>query len=83
MNDLKEGEDFNFDEEGRMQFTALYYEKQGKSCCQSGCEGCPWDYQKKVDPNVPPELQDPWGRLAHLDTCTSGGCVDTELSKDE
>lgn len=57
---LKEGEDYILDSRGRMVLTRAYHLKRGY-CCQSGCLNCPYDFDKKVDPNYPAELQDPWG----------------------
>jgi len=37
----REGEDFYFDENGLMVFTALYLLKRGY-CCGNGCRHCPY-----------------------------------------
>ena len=34
--------------------------KTAAPCCQTGCHDCPYGYGKKVDPNYPAELQNPW-----------------------
>ena len=62
MSDLKglvEGEDYYFNDRHRLVFTAHYLRKKGK-CCYSGCLHCPYDEKlknRKVDPEVPQELQ--------------------------
>jgi hypothetical protein len=38
---LVEGEDFYFNEQGLMVFTAKYHLKRGH-CCKSGCKHCPY-----------------------------------------
>jgi len=57
---LKEHIDFEWNDRGEMVLTRSFLEKRGY-CCQSGCLNCPFGYHKKVDPNIPSELQDPWG----------------------
>jgi hypothetical protein len=57
---LKEGIDYVTDEQGNFVLTKKYLLSRGY-CCQSGCLNCPYDYHTKVDPNIPAELQDPWG----------------------
>lgn len=54
-NQLTEGIDFNYDENGLMILTREYLLKRGK-CCQSGCRNCPYGYAEKVDPSIPAEL---------------------------
>ncbi|MBX3044085.1 MAG: hypothetical protein KIT33_04580 [Candidatus Kapabacteria bacterium] len=39
-------DDYYFNEEGLMVFTAKYHLKRGY-CCKSGCLNCPWNYKKK------------------------------------
>ncbi len=62
MGDLKgliEGEDYYFNERRLLVWTEAYLEKKGR-CCYSGCYHCPYDKKlknKKVDPEVPQELQ--------------------------
>ena len=41
--ELKEGEDFYYDELGRMVFTSAYLLKRGY-CCGNGCRHCPYDH---------------------------------------
>ncbi len=43
---LKEGEDYYFNEEGKMVFTSAYHLKRGY-CCKNGCKHCPWNYRKE------------------------------------
>jgi hypothetical protein len=42
-NNLTEGEDYYFNEDGNIVFTAQYLLKRGE-CCGSGCRHCPFDY---------------------------------------
>ncbi len=62
MSDLKglvEGVDYYFNERRLLVWTEAYLEKKGR-CCYSGCYHCPYDKKlknKKVDPEVPQELQ--------------------------
>ena len=58
-NNLKEGEDFYFNDKGQVVFTATYLSKRGW-CCKSGCTNCPYDYHQQADPSVPSEFQDHW-----------------------
>lgn len=44
-NDLIFGEDFYYNEDGFMVFTAAYLLKRGY-CCQSGCRHCPYGFEK-------------------------------------
>ncbi|MDP2187544.1 MAG: DUF5522 domain-containing protein [Sphingobacteriaceae bacterium] len=44
---LVEGEDFYFNEQGLMVFTALYHRKRGH-CCKSGCRHCPYGNAPKT-----------------------------------
>jgi hypothetical protein len=51
MNDLIEGEDYYFNDNGFMVFTAAHHLKRGK-CCGNGCLHCPWP------PLTPPKEED-------------------------
>ena len=42
---LIEGEDYYYNEEGKVVLTEEYLKKRGK-CCQSGCKHCPYGYKK-------------------------------------
>ncbi|MBI3540729.1 MAG: hypothetical protein HY073_01065 [Deltaproteobacteria bacterium] len=42
---LKEGIDFYYDENGLMVLTADYLFKRGY-CCESGCRNCPYGFEK-------------------------------------
>jgi len=42
---LKEGEDYNINEEGLFVFTREYHLKRG-FCCKSGCKHCPYGFKK-------------------------------------
>jgi hypothetical protein len=56
---LKLGVDFYFNEQKEMIFTESFLARRGY-CCQSGCCHCPYGYNKKVNPDIPVEFQDPW-----------------------
>lgn len=43
---LVEGEDYYFNEEGRMVLTEAYLLKRGY-CCENGCRHCPYGFAKK------------------------------------
>lgn len=40
---LIEGEDFYYNDEGKMVMTAQYHIHRGY-CCGNGCKHCPYDY---------------------------------------
>jgi len=46
MADLKEGEDFYFNEQGLMVLTAKYLLKRGY-CCRNACLHCPYGFRRK------------------------------------
>jgi hypothetical protein len=46
---LSEGEDYYYNEEGLMVFTARYLLKKG-FCCGSGCVNCPYNYESVPEP---------------------------------
>ncbi|MEM6313386.1 MAG: DUF5522 domain-containing protein [Planctomycetota bacterium] len=46
---LQEGRDYVIDERGNLVFTALYLLERGR-CCGSGCENCPFDYERVPEP---------------------------------
>jgi Family of unknown function (DUF5522) len=54
MNNLVEGEDFYFNEQGFVVFTAQYHLQKG-ICCGNGCRHCPYAY-KNVDETKRSEL---------------------------
>lgn len=43
-SELQFGEDYYFNEDGFMVFTAAYLLKRGY-CCQSGCRHCPYGFR--------------------------------------
>jgi len=45
--ELKEGEDFYFNEAGLLVFTREYLLKRG-FCCKNGCTNCPYGYNKEL-----------------------------------
>ena len=45
-NELKEGEDFYFNEKGLMVLTKNYLLKRGY-CCKNNCLNCPYEDSKK------------------------------------
>ncbi len=48
MNELQEGIDYYFDEEGLMVFTDHYLLKRG-FCCHQGCRHCPYGDEVKKE----------------------------------
>ena len=46
--EIKEGEDFYYNEQGYKVFTEKFHLKRGH-CCKSGCRHCPYRYDKKTD----------------------------------
>ena len=48
QKNIKEKEDFYFNEQGYKVFTESYHLKRGY-CCKSGCRHCPFGYDKKTD----------------------------------
>lgn len=48
-DELAEGEDFYFDENGLMVFTEKFHLKKGY-CCGNGCRHCPYDYENVPEP---------------------------------
>ncbi|WP_137760786.1 DUF5522 domain-containing protein [Pontibacter sp. SGAir0037] len=44
--ELKQGEDYYFNEQGLMVFTVKYHLKRGY-CCENGCRHCPYGFRKK------------------------------------
>jgi hypothetical protein len=51
---MVEGEDYYFNENGLMVFTAAYHLKRGY-CCKNKCKHCPWGYGKvkQSEPDQP------------------------------
>ncbi len=47
---LIEGEDFYYNEQGYMVFTAAYHLQKGV-CCGNGCRHCPYAYINVKEPN--------------------------------
>ena len=45
-NELVEGEDFYYNEQGYKVFTEKYHLKRGY-CCQNGCKHCPYGFNDK------------------------------------
>ena len=48
LNDIKENEDFYYNEQGYKVFTEKFHLKRGY-CCKSGCRHCPYGYDKNTD----------------------------------
>jgi hypothetical protein len=46
---LVEGEDFYYNEEGYMVLTKKYHLEKG-FCCGNGCMHCPFDYENVPEP---------------------------------
>ncbi|HMH20473.1 MAG TPA: DUF5522 domain-containing protein [Puia sp.] len=49
MQQLIEGEDFYFSEQGFVVLTEKYHLARG-ACCGNGCRHCPFDYEKVPEP---------------------------------
>jgi hypothetical protein len=49
MNQLIEGEDFYYDEQGLMVLTEKYHLDRGY-CCGNGCRHCPFGYERVSEP---------------------------------
>jgi len=47
--ELIEGEDFYYNEEGLMVLTEKYHRERGY-CCGNGCMNCPYNYEKVPEP---------------------------------
>lgn len=48
-NNLIEGEDFYYNEQGYMVLTAKYHIDKGY-CCGYGCKHCPYEYEAVPEP---------------------------------
>ncbi|GEM_PF-538314 len=53
---LVNGVDYHINDAGMMVLSKQFHLKRGY-CCHSGCQNCPYEYSKSVDPNIPVELQ--------------------------
>jgi Family of unknown function (DUF5522) len=49
MNNLIEGEDYYFNEQGYIVLTEKYHLQKG-SCCGNGCKHCPYFYKNVCEP---------------------------------
>lgn len=49
MQQLTEGEDYYFNEEGYIVLTEQFHLKKG-NCCGNGCKHCPYDYINVPEP---------------------------------
>jgi Family of unknown function (DUF5522) len=49
MNNLVEGEDYYFNEQGFIVLTAKYHLQKG-FCCGNGCKHCPYNYENVTEP---------------------------------
>jgi len=49
MNNLVEGEDYYYNEQGYIVLTAKYHLQKG-FCCGNGCKHCPYHYQNVPEP---------------------------------
>lgn len=49
MNDLSEGEDYYYNEEGYIVLTEKFHLKKG-TCCGNGCMHCPYNYINVPEP---------------------------------
>lgn len=48
-NDLVEGEDYYFNEDGYIVLTEKYHLEKGY-CCGNGCKHCPYEYDAVPEP---------------------------------
>jgi Family of unknown function (DUF5522) len=49
MNNLTEGEDYYYNEQGYIVLTAKYHLQKG-FCCGNGCKHCPYAYENVSEP---------------------------------
>ena len=49
MNNLVEGTDYYFNEDGYIVLTEKYHLDKG-FCCGNGCKHCPYDYESVPEP---------------------------------
>lgn len=49
MQDLVEGEDYYYNEQGYIVLTEKFHLKKGY-CCGNGCKHCPYDYDGVPEP---------------------------------
>ena len=49
MNQLIEGEDFYYNEDGYVVLTEKYHLQKG-FCCGNGCRHCPYQYENVPEP---------------------------------
>jgi len=49
MNELAEGEDYYYNENGYVVLTAKYHLQRGH-CCGNGCRHCPYNYCDVPEP---------------------------------
>jgi len=49
MDQLIEGEDFYYNEEGYIVLTEKFHLKKGY-CCGNGCKHCPYNYENVAEP---------------------------------
>jgi len=49
MNNLTEGEDYYYNEQGYIVLTEKYHLQKG-SCCGNSCRHCPYNYKNVPEP---------------------------------
>ena len=49
MNNLTEGEDYYYNEQGYIVLTEKYHLQKG-NCCGNGCKHCPYKYKNVPEP---------------------------------
>lgn len=49
MNNLTEGEDYYYNEQGYIVLTEKYHLQKG-DCCGNGCRHCPYNYKNVSEP---------------------------------
>ena len=55
--EIKENEDYYYNEQGYRVFTEIYHLKRGY-CCKNSCKHCPYGYDKKTDSFIKVNLKD-------------------------
>ena len=61
MNELIEGEEFYYNEDGYVVLTAKYHLQKGH-CCGNGCKHCPYEYVNVPEPKRS-DLTSPTSRI--------------------
>ncbi|MFW7378264.1 MAG: DUF5522 domain-containing protein [Oligoflexus sp.] len=51
LDSFEEGRDYEFNEDGKMVFTAYYLKRRGY-CCGNGCRHCPYQENPEITPKA-------------------------------